>query len=229
MGMMDYWRMLRAKGPRTPVMYFFQSHLFDLLNGTDTHTWLPKERFVDHPEHFEHGVLYMCSWTSEIKRVFRTLRGGLGEDFSTYAFLDVGCGKGKAVLVWTRELRRNGLKQNVAGIDYYRPFIETARRNHRQLFGSDGGFFVGDATQIDFAVYGERVIVYLYNPFDAVILNAMLDRLAGRDCVIVYNNPVHHRVIAERGFSLVDARTGFHPNAQTMIFASAPVATRWRP
>jgi len=53
--------MWRARGIRLPLQYFFQNHLFDLINGTDTHFRLEKKDYKGQPEGFESGVLYMSS------------------------------------------------------------------------------------------------------------------------------------------------------------------------
>ena len=33
--------------------HFLQTHLFDIIHRTDTHIWLPKEKYVDKPKNFE--------------------------------------------------------------------------------------------------------------------------------------------------------------------------------
>lgn len=217
-GLADYWRMLKARGPRLPIAYFLEAHLFDLRHGVDTHRWLPKDEFEETPENFEHGVLYMVSWTSAVRRAFRFVRARLGARFEGYAFLDIGCGKGKVVLAWTRECRRAGLSQAIHGLDYYAPFVELARANHRRMFGSEGSFVCGDATKLQPGRFGKKLIVYLYNPFDRPILEAVLDRLAGTDTIVVYNNPLHADALTAKGWALVHETRGFHPNTWTMIF-----------
>ena len=52
----DYYRMYKSRGLRLPVYYFFENHLFDLLNNTDTNVWLPKIHYSEKPKNFSNGV-----------------------------------------------------------------------------------------------------------------------------------------------------------------------------
>ena len=70
-------------------------------------------RFGAEPPGFAEGTFYMASWTSEIDWAFRETRTLLGEDFDAFAFVDVGCGKGKAVLRWLDRLQGKKLLQSV--------------------------------------------------------------------------------------------------------------------
>jgi len=221
-GPADYWRMYKAKGIRLPLAYFFQAQLFDLLHGTETHTWMPKEQFTAQPDNFGHGVLYMCSWTNEVKNAFQVARRLLKDEFEDYTFVDIGCGKGKVVLVWQRALMDASFAAQAYGVDYYGPFIELARENHRKVFGTNGNYACADATRLDFAEYGKKIIAYLYNPFDEVILAAVIERLSGIPSLIVYNNPVHAELFERYGYKMIYRKRGFHPNAHTAIFSNCP-------
>jgi SAM-dependent methyltransferase len=221
-GLQDYQRMFKAKGWKLPFRYFLEAHLFDLLHGTDTHHWRPKELFPEMPENFLHGGLYMCSWTGEIKQAFRFLRKHLGEEFQNYQFIDVGCGKGKVALVWKRLAEKCRSKQPVTGIDYIPQFIDIAIRNQSIVFGRDKEplFEVADATTYDYYKSRGKLIVYLYNPFDAIILEAVLRKIERSANIVVYNYPVHEDVLARNGYRKITSRIGFHPNAHTVIFAN---------
>lgn len=221
-GLPDYWRMLSKRGPRLPVLYFLNAHLFDLLHRTDTHVWLPKEQYASRPENFEHGVLYMSSWTREIKRSFHALRA-LAGDLGMFTFVDIGCGKGKVVLLWQKLLARSGIRQTVYGIDYYPPFIATARENSGKMFSHPGNFLYADATTLDYSRFGKKLVVYLYNPFGEVILRKVLQRLKNADVFVIYNNPVHADVFPEFGYELVYEHAGLYPNSQTKIFRKRDV------
>jgi SAM-dependent methyltransferase len=209
--------MAKRRGVRLPFLYFFNCHLFDILNGTDTHTWLPKDFYQTKPLNFNHGVLYMCSWTSEIRNSFNELRLR-GVRLDEYTFVDIGCGKGKVVLEWARLLGKYGYERRVVGIDYSPELIEIARSNCEKLFGHAGDFIIADATNVDYAAFGERLIIYLYNPFDDVMLGRALDKITTGDVWVIYNNPVHSVELLNRGFGLISERLGFHPNGRTSVF-----------
>ena len=212
--------MYRARGIKLPLYYFFQAHLFDWLHQTDTHTWLPKDRYQESVSNLEHGVMYMASWTSEIKRTFDSLRSLLGAHFPSYSFIDVGCGKGKVVAVWNMLCRKQLINQPVTGIDYHLGLIKIARENHQKLLGYPGHFFAEDATQTEFGKFGDHLIIYLYNPFDAVILEIMLYRLRDIPCIIIYNNPVHAQTLENHSWIVLAQHNGFHPNLHTIIYTN---------
>ena len=218
-GPRDYLRAVRKRGLWHTANYFFNAHLFDLRHGTDTNVWLWRQHFTPPPPNIDHGVCYMASWTSEIRRSFRFLAANL-EGFSSFAFVDVGCGKGKAVLVWQRQLDAIGSTQAVHGIDHYSPLIDVARRNHSKVFGRPGDFACADAAAFDFGVFGPRLILYLYNPFDEEILGNVLRRVSGKDVCIVYTNPVHADAVAQFGYAPVYEHRGWFPITHTKIFAS---------
>lgn len=216
-GLADYWRMFANRGVKLVWRYFWDCHFFDLKNGTDTHKWLPKTAYVDHPGNLNHGVLYMSSWTSEIHASFAALRR-LGVDLNQYVFVDIGCGKGKVVLEWRNLLGQHGYQQRLIGIDYSSWLIKVAVENHRRMHGVDGEFLEADASMFDYSQFGDRLIFYLFNPFDAEILGATIDAMASSDTFIIYSNPVCQHELLRRGFEIVYERWGFHPNCQTRIF-----------
>lgn len=223
-GLGDYVRMFCKRGIKLPWFYFLNAHLFDLQHQTDTHFWLRKEHYDTQPENFEHGILYMCSWTSAIQRSFQSTRALL-KDFGERTFVDIGCGKGKVLLVWGLLLRRYKLSQKIYGIDYYEPLLDYARLNHQKIFGSSGNFILADAAQLDYGqVFGHKLLIYLYNPFDAALLHKVMLRMAEMDVVIIYNNPVHQHVLIDLGFTVIDEHKGFHPNLQTVILHKSPSA-----
>ena len=224
-GLPNYWRMFRKRGIRLPIRYFLDNHLFDLVHGTDTHVWMPKDRYEPGLGNLEQGTFYMSSWTSEIRRVFSTVRT-LADRFEDYSFLDIGCGKGKVVLVWEQLLRQAGLRQPVAGIDYYQPLLDIAEANHRRLFDDAGRFIRADATQVDYSAFGDKLIVYIFNPFGEVLMRQVLGRLKGVDVYLVYNNPAYPAAVTDSGFDAVAEWHGFHPNCQTVIYRRKPLKDR---
>jgi len=201
-----------------PWQYFREAHLFDLVHGTDTHARVTLDRFEEKPQTFEHGVLYMCSWTSEVIRSFEIVQDVLGDRFEHHAFVDIGCGKGKASIVWARECARRGLAQRVVGMDYIGAFVMTAERNAARLLLDGTEFVQADAASFDYRTIGRPLILYLYNPFDGVLLERVLQRVRGHASVIVYNNPVHAEVPLAAGWHPIHERRGFHPNQHTIVY-----------
>jgi SAM-dependent methyltransferase len=219
-GWRDYWRMLTSGRPWLPWRYFREAHAFDLRRGTDTHVRVPKEDFGAEPAGFAEGTFYMASWTSEIDWAFRETRALLGPEFDRFAFVDVGCGKGKAVLRWTELCARAGSAQRIAGFDYHEPLVAIARRNHAKRFGAPGLITTADAERFDFAPLGGRVLCYLYNPFGPGLMRRFLERLRGLDVVLIYNNPAEDATLRAQGFVACRIKDGGCPNAHTIIYAN---------
>jgi SAM-dependent methyltransferase len=212
--------MLTSGRPWLPWRYFREAHAFDLRRGTDTHVRVPKEDFGAEPAGFAEGTFYMASWTSEIDWAFRETRALLGPEFDRFAFVDVGCGKGKAVLRWTELCARAGSAQRIAGFDYHEPLVAIARRNHAKRFGAPGLITTADAERFDFAPLGGRVLCYLYNPFGPGLMRRFLGRLRGLDVVLIYNNPAEDATLRAQGFVACRIKDGGCPNAHTVIYAN---------
>jgi len=218
----DYWKTYRHQGLRSVWANLVERYWFDWRFGTDTGLPLARPDFQQHPRHFEHGLSYASSWTSEVRLIFQETRTLLGDSFPDWCFVDIGCGKGKVVLQWHQECRRVGVQQQAIGLDYYEPLIQIAQSNHRKLFSDSGRFVVGEASAIDFRAFGDRLIAYLYNPFNDFILSAVLRKLSQQPCVLIYTNPTHAQLPEQFGFRLHShKRKSFHVNQETMIFISS--------
>jgi len=219
-GFIDYWRMYKARGIRLPLHYFRECHSFDLRYQVDTHVWLPKDNFAIIPGSFDHGTLYMPSWTTEIRNSFRVANDILKDACQDYAFLDLGCGKGKAAIVWKQEGMKARIDQDIFGVDYYPPFIDIARSNFAKMFGDEGNFTLGDVTKLDFADFGDRLIVYLCNPFDDFVVGVIARKLLSTRCIVIYNNPLHRKTLVDLGYEVLYERNKGFPLSHTMFFGS---------
>ncbi len=209
--------MFKSRGIRLPVTYFYECHLFDLLNGTNTHEMVGKGDYIESPVNFDHGNVYMCSWTSELRKSINTIVNLLEGKFCDYFFADVGCGKGKAILVWKKMFPYKA----AIGVDYSANLLDIAERNCQKMGFDDCIFRCGDAATFDWSAFGNKFIFYLYNPFDEVILKSFLKRISSHDTVLIYVNPVSADVIAMSGYKLVHEQIGWHPNACAKIFVRA--------
>ena len=219
----DLIRLIARKSPRLIWTNITERVLFDLTNGVDTIRQTPKSGFPETLNNLQHGLHYSSSWTGEIRFGFETVRARLGAEFERYTFIDLGCGKGKVQIVWEKLLRRHRLRQPVLGLDYYDSLLAVAEANHRKALGRDGRFICADASAFDYATLGTRLIVYLYNPFDAVVLQGVVDALGDSDVLVIYNNPVHADVLLASGYQVLKDKPGFHPQAHTTVFERRPL------
>jgi len=117
-------------------------------------------------------------------------------------FVDLGSGMGRAVLLAARKPFRQ-----VVGVEISPALHEIARENLERVDRSalrcrDVRLVRNDAARYRFP--RGSLVVYLFNPFDAVVLEAVLAQLAihaARDVALVYHTPV------QRAF--VDAHPAF--------------------
>lgn len=114
-----------------------------------------------------------------------------------YAFVDVGCGKGRAVLLASERPFREALGVELDG-RLAGAAIENAER-WRSAGRSRCPITVvyGDATEVELP--DGPLVVYLYNPFLAPVLRALLERLQRRRAVVdvLYLYPKEEGVFAE--------------------------------
>lgn len=216
-GFKDYAAMYKAAGFRLPISYFLNNHLFDLLQSTDTHTWVQKEQFVDNPANFEHGVLYMSSWTHVIKESLFYLIDNAHVKLSELALIDIGCGKGKVLCVWNK-IFKNHPHIPIVGVDYSQTLLRICATNLAKIGASNTQLFNEDATAMNFCFDKRINVFYLYNPFDDTILRQFILNISNKPCYVIYNNPIHGGTLLESGFRIVTEVTGWHPNATYTIY-----------
>jgi SAM-dependent methyltransferase len=168
---------------------------FDIAFGTDTRGVIENEAQLDVASpNRARGIRYEPTHAIPLRRVLRACRIPTDR-----GFVDLGCGKGRGLIVAVL----CGFS-HVAGVDYSPALCAVAERNldivrrraKRQFTCS---VFAMDAADYQFAPHD--TVVYLFNPFDAVVLAAVLVRLRRsleehpRAVWIVYHNPVWRMVI----------------------------------
>jgi precorrin-6B methylase 2 len=218
-GLSDYIAMYKKRGIRLPFNYFFENHLFDIINGTETHTWLPKENFKETPKNFEHGVIYMSSWTSIVKGTTNYLLKNFSLNIEDCAFIDIGCGKGKVLCVWSK-IFSNRYNTLLVGLDYSKTLLQICENNLRAVSATNYKLLNCDATEEKFDYKRQTNIFYLYNPFDEVVLEKVIQQMKSQNCLVIYNNPQCKQVFIDNRFSIVKEQKEWHPNADYVIFSN---------
>ena len=124
-------------------------------------------------------------------------------EHSEYHFVDIGCGKGRVVLIASQMPFAS-----VTGIELSQSQSERARQNlrtqhHRRVCSGPVEIVTGDATQGPWPL--GPLVVYLFNPFSEDLVRQLETSLATslsetpRDCWIVYANAVCRGVFDESG------------------------------
>jgi predicted RNA methylase len=122
-------------------------------------------------------------------------------------FVDLGAGMGRVVLHAARRPFRQ-----IIGVEVSPALLEVARENRDAYRGpracADVRLVRADAATFVFP-RGD-LVVYLYNPFGAPVLRAVLDRLAKQrgSVVIAYHTPVEAAAIDEHPAFVADGDAG---------------------
>lgn len=182
------------------VLYLHEGvdRYFDFVNGTETSRVVEAVDLVATGFHKEHGFRYHATRARPFRRLMRALRIPPGQ-----VFLDIGAGKGRVLLM----ALDFGFKKLV-GVDYSAELCEIARQNldtvrRRRDFTTPVEIYCCDAAEYDF--YDDETVIYLYNPFDAVVLAEVMERLcaslrrAPRKTWLIYLHPRWHSAIESTG------------------------------
>jgi hypothetical protein len=128
-------------------------------------------------------------------RVLKRLLPVLGLT-ATDVLIDVGCGLGRAVCFFAQQAVGRCI-----GIEFNPKLAHGAMLNAQRMYNrrSEIDIILIDATCYD---YSEATILFLYNPFNAIIMETFITRVvtatstSDRTRLIVYANPVHSDVFA---------------------------------
>jgi SAM-dependent methyltransferase len=171
----------------------------------------PKEYLAVHPYDQQFGVetsglifaedlstgkqedLYNAGYFGVAPSVFRQIMNRLQLEYEKYTFLDLGSGKGRALL-----LASEYPFQAIAGVELSPRLHAIAQANITAYSGSgqrcrDVRSIEGDATKFEFPT--GPLVVYLWNPFEAPVFTRVLANLESaltrewREIYIVYIQP----------------------------------------
>jgi SAM-dependent methyltransferase len=225
-----YRALWREAGARTCVAYLRQNHLFDLLRRVDTHGWTGRMEYPSGLVDDTDTKIYMPVWTSTVRR---SLRAAMRQSGWPASFVDLGCGKGKALLlaheVFGRRRWRRRTPVQVVGVEHHQGLAVVAERNLWKRTRSLGDVRVGDAAVVAFDDLPDPMLVFLYNPFTGDVLHQVAKRLATRVCTVVYVNPVEPEAFTTRGFRVVHHHPDWHPVATFTVLASRYVRRKGEP
>jgi SAM-dependent methyltransferase len=184
----------------TAVLYVkeFPDRCLDFARGTETSRVVEAAELKGASAHGEHGFRYHPTASRPFRKLMRSLRIP-----SEQVFLDIGSGKGR-VLILALDF---GFKR-IVGVEHSAQLCEVARRNLASVLRRRGSttpveIQCRDAAEYDFQ--DDETVIYLYNPFDAVVLAKVMERLcaslrrAPRKIWLIYLHPRWHSAIEATG------------------------------
>lgn len=195
---------LRAKGDSKPKV-----HPFDVQHGTETSGLIGGSDLETGHAHDVYNTAYYGMSPSRFRGAMeRWIALPPAAPLETYTFVDLGCGKGRAVLMATQFPFRE-----VVGVELHPELARVAQENLRswQAQGksvSPARIVCGDATEYEFP--DGPCLLYLFNPFGQPVMERLLERVQTafeirKDLLdLVYFNPEAADVFeAADGFHLV--------------------------
>jgi SAM-dependent methyltransferase len=131
--------------------------------------------------------------------LFREVVGGLGIDYSQFTFIDLGCGKGRALLLASEHAFRR-----IIGVELLPELLRVAEENARRF--RDGAeerrieLWLGDAREFSFPT--EPLVIFLFDPFPEHVLEQVIANMERtvrehpRPLIVVYQNPISEHVLS---------------------------------
>lgn len=132
------------------------------------------------------GTGYQPTASKDLAMMFRAV-SEYEPDFYKRTFVDIGAGKGKVMVKWASLLSKYGMSQRILGIELDSNLVQKARKRV-----PDGTAVIeADATRYDYASLDNRLLLWIFNPFNVSAFADMLYQLRGVDALMVMNNPTH--------------------------------------
>lgn len=205
---------------------------FDRAYGTDTAAEVDSEKYSVTPELMLHAVSYSAS----PDRLFRSLLRQQRLDFSNYTFIDLGCGKGRTLLLASQFAFRK-----IVGVEMELALVETCRRNiglYMKCAMPASSIEVLHMSAGNYEFPSGNIFLYLFNPFDEHIMSQVVAKLLSaitsepRIVRVLYLHPNHVtslltlpniRLVEKRSFY---DRKSIHNLGRVATYEIAPRKTR---
>jgi SAM-dependent methyltransferase len=160
------------------------------LYGTDTSGYVGSDQLPEGTLGASHAMSYAGSQPSIVRAALRQLPSVEG-----HTFLDLGCGKGRALLVASEFPFKA-----IVGVELNPALATIAESNAEIIKQREPGrtcvrVSLGDATT--FPLPDGNLILFLYHPFDAQGMAKIVDNVEAalanqrREIIAIYGNPVH--------------------------------------
>ena len=171
-----------------------QQHPFDRRFGVDTSGLISGNELRSGHPHDAFNTAYYGMAPSRFRQVLeRWIADESHPAIQNYSFIDLGCGKGRAILMASEF----GFRQTI-GVELHSSLAKTAEANLALWIAA--GHITGPLRIIcldaaDFEFPGGACLLYLFHPFTAPVLTQVIERIksefAGRSALldVIYFNP----------------------------------------
>lgn len=165
---------------------------FDVKHGTDTGGLEPLWKFQISSPNRRFGVRYQATDEEELADAINFMH----ENPRSFTFIDLGCGKGRTLLVAS-----NWGFKHVIGVEFAPELVGIARTNLAKMGIANAVVEYADA--VDFHFPNSDIIVYLYNPFSREVVRKVVAKLRESDSkrlYVIYKVPECAEVLDSSGF-----------------------------
>lgn len=134
--------------------------------------------------------------------------------YPQHHFYDIGCGKGRVLMV----AAHSGFRR-LTGIELDENLLETAEKNLKALPNNKGEIQIHlqHVSALEYPYENQPALYVLFNPFDGQTLGKFIDRvrmLNKQECCFVYLNPIYRKEFVARGINEeIRIKTGFYTEA----------------
>lgn len=177
------------------LCFTFEDRVFDWWNNIDTRGVAVSSELGLHAQATAHATAYQAVWTRNLRALIRVARHAGAPS----AFIDIGAGKGKACIYASRHFLR------VIGVEYSSELVTVARANQQHAGRTNIQFILADATHYD--IPDETSMIFLFNPFDSVVLSRFIarnhTRIKKHGSLIAYANDMQRETLVEFGFECI--------------------------
>lgn len=202
--------------------YFQESIWFDLRYGTKTSARVPKadQTIFSSNTEAEEGLLYVASFSSVVTKSVAVAKKSLGKNrFAEAQFVDLGCGKGKTLLVFGMYCKKEQTATAI-GIEYDPILTEVAKENVAHCNMQNQIKIVNDSAVnlLDY-IDSDTLIIYLYNSFQGETLRTTLKVLHRIPHILIYVDPAERNILKDYGYEIIHDVKGKY-NANTYLVAN---------
>jgi SAM-dependent methyltransferase len=165
---------------------------FDRINHTDTGKKEPLWRLRISSSNKQFAVRYDPIDESDLIAALHYLR----VDPTNFVFVDLGCGKGRALLV----ADKYGFRR-VIGVEFAHKLVEIAQRNICLTNSKNITVIEGDAAEFPFQA--SHMVLFMFNPFTTPVMKKVLENLRNASLsqfYVVYVNPACFQLLDDCGF-----------------------------
>ncbi len=188
-------------GSADRVLSILQERLFDWRYGTDTVTHVDVDSLTVDSPHAAEGYGYQPTRLRPFRKLMSELKFPPGS-----ALVDVGCGKGRVLL-----LASDYGFRRITGVEFAKELCAIARENvarYRRKTGMQTDICIVEGDAVDYEVRDDDNVFFMFNPFSAALVEKIVQNivrsLASKDrkVFIIYNNPRWGETVERQGFSL---------------------------